>query len=159
MLAFGAVTAQHAVMVSRMARNLAENVVIYTNGSEQAAVSVQGKPGPRITVDSGKLARVEKAPERSDVIVHFEDGSSKTEGFLPHMPTPKLSTNFAEELGCELVHPGSIKVGVPFPETTVKGVYAAGDIATPAPAIMSALYSGQFAGVGIVQSLAADVTE
>src|SRR5207244_1572131 len=43
----------------------------------------------------------------------------------------------------------------PFGRTSTAGVYAAGDLVTPAPAVVQALASGQRAAVGVTRDLAA----
>jgi thioredoxin reductase len=166
-LAMGMVTAAHAVHVSRMARNLVAprgssggRVVIYTNGDADVAAQVEAAaPGPRISVDGRRIVRLQKLPDKADIELFFDDGTSKVEGFLAHMPTPRLAAPFAKQLGCELLPNGGLKVAAPFPETTVKGVFAVGDIATPAPAVAAAIASGAMGAVGIVGQIAAEVTE
>jgi hypothetical protein len=67
-----------------MARRLASNVTIYTNGAkdlgEQLASSLASDVG--IKVNERLITRLEKGPTRAEVIVHLDDGLSVTEGFL-----------------------------------------------------------------------------
>ncbi len=58
-----------------------------------------------------------------------------------------LRSNLAEKLGCELNDPGFIKT-TDFNETTVKSVYAAGDVASPMQSISAAAAQGAVAASG-----------
>lgn len=69
-----------------MARRLASNVTIYTNGAkglgEQLVPAFATDVG--IKLDERPITRLEKGPTGSEVIVHLADGQSITEGFLVH---------------------------------------------------------------------------
>jgi thioredoxin reductase len=68
-------------------------------------------------------------------------------------PKQHLRSELAEKLGCELTDIGLIKVH-DFNETSVKGVYAAGDITSPMQSIAVAVSQGAFAaGPGINHAL------
>ena len=51
---------------------------------------------------------------------------------------------------------GDIEVSAPFNQTSVPGVFAAGDCATPMKAVMQAVTMGSFAAVGAVSQLQMD---
>lgn len=54
---------------------------------------------------------------------------------------------------------GVIKTNQPFYETSVPGVFAVGDCASPMPAVNNAVVMGTFAAVGVIVQLGAEPTE
>ena len=92
--------------------------------------------------------------ERS-VEVHLRDGRITKRDGLFLTPRTRLKGPFAEELGCELETGklGSFYKTDAMKETTVKGVFACGDVATPMPAIAFAVADGVRAGNAAHQSL------
>lgn len=144
-----------ALHLARMARRLADTVTIYTDGaeelSEQIALLLNNDS---LKVDRRELARLEKGnATRSEVVVHFKDGSSKSEGLLVHKPKSELNGPFAPQLLLELTEQGVIKTTQPFYESSVKGVFAVGDCASPMPAVSNAVAQGAFAAGGLVSQL------
>jgi hypothetical protein len=74
-----------ALNLARMAKRLAEKVVIYTNGATELMDQIVAALGsdPVITFDNRRVVRLEKVDEdRSETIVYFDDGSSVSQGFL-----------------------------------------------------------------------------
>ncbi len=72
--------------------------------------------------------------------------------FVAAPPTPRDAA-FAR-LALERTGPGLV-VTDEFGRTSVAGVYAAGDLVTPAPAVVQALATGQRAAVGVTRDLSA----
>jgi thioredoxin reductase len=72
--------------------------------------------------------------------------------FVAAPPAPRDAA-FAH-LELERTEPGLLAVDA-FGHTALEGVYAAGDLVTPAPAVVQALATGQRAAVGVVRDLAA----
>ncbi|KAK6214675.1 hypothetical protein LQW54_004183 [Pestalotiopsis sp. IQ-011] len=140
-----------ALHFARQALRLSDTVVLYTNGDEKLGKELEdalaGAPAP-MTVDNRKITKLVKAPGRSQVTLHFADGGSKTEGFLAHKPKTKLRGTLAEQLGLEITPMNTIKVNPPFNQTSVKGIFAAGDCSTPMQTVTSALHSGTCTGGG-----------
>lgn len=68
-------------------------------------------------------------------------------------PKQTLRSNLAEKLGCELNEFNLIKTTNVFNETSVKGVYAAGDITSPMQAIAVAVFQGSVAASGLNHAL------
>lgn len=71
--------------------------------------------------------------------------------------TPPLEFNsvIADELGCKRNEAGFIEIG-PLGNTSVDGVFAAGDITTRFQSVVHALASGQMAGAGAVMELSVE---
>jgi hypothetical protein len=133
------------------ARNLTPVVTIYTNGNDALTAECIDELSPLgFKVDGRSIARLVKAPKRTQVAVHFADDSPPhTEGFIVHRPTAKLNGPFAEQLGVEITPMGHIKALFPFNETTVSGVYVAGDAGSPFKIGTQALVMGAFAAGGV----------
>ncbi|KAF7905247.1 uncharacterized protein EAF01_005768 [Botrytis porri] len=67
----------------------------------------------------------------SSVIIHFSDGSEKEEAFLVHNPKTTVQGSFIKQLGLDLSPAGDFLAPPPFHQTSVRGVFAAGDCITP----------------------------
>jgi gliotoxin/aspirochlorine biosynthesis thioredoxin reductase len=130
---------------------MSEEVTIYTHGNQQLGKELEDvlktAPAP-MKVDVRKISKIVKAPERAQVILHFDDGSRKTEAFLAHKPKTKLRGSLAAQLGLELTPMNTIKVNPPFNQTSVAGVFAAGDCSGPMQTVTAALNSGTATGGG-----------
>lgn len=140
-----------ALHFARQALRISKQVTLYTNGNEELAKQLKGAlakaPAP-MTVESRKIEKLAKAPERSQIVLHFEDGTSKTEAFLAHKPKTKLRGSLHEQLQLEVAPQGNIKVSPPFNQTTARGVFAAGDCSSPMQTVTAALHSGTCTGGG-----------
>ena len=69
--------------------------------------------------------------DRAEVIIYFRDCTTATESFLGHKPRNGLETDFAKQSGLEIHPQGDIKTAPSFDQTTLRGVFAAGDINSP----------------------------
>lgn len=69
---------------SKMALRLADKVTIYTNGNDESVKELEALIyADKVTIDNREIARLEPGPSpRGEVILHFKDGTSATEGFL-----------------------------------------------------------------------------
>ncbi|KAF2654216.1 FAD/NAD(P)-binding domain-containing protein [Lophiostoma macrostomum CBS 122681] len=145
---------------ARQGLTISKHVTLYTNGNEQLAselkTALAAAPAP-MTVDSRKITKIAKGPLRAQVGLHFSDGSEKNEAFLAHKPKFRLRGQIAEQLGCERTSMGTVKVSPPFNQTSVKGVFAAGDCANPMQTITQALFSGTAVGGGAPLQLQAEM--
>ncbi|KAG9257180.1 uncharacterized protein F5Z01DRAFT_671622 [Emericellopsis atlantica] len=141
--------------VSRMAKRLAKNVIIYTNGRAELVDELKAKiHSSKIIVDNRVIDHLSLVGEGPHVKITFEDGTTKTEGFLAsHPKVEQRAGSLVEQLGLEMTPGGDIKANPPMNETSVKGVFAVGDAATPIKSVMQAMYMGMFAGVGMVTQL------
>jgi thioredoxin reductase len=86
--------------------------------------------------------------ERDEVGVRiaFADGSVELRRALFVRPPQIMASDVPLELGCELTESGSIRVGLDR-QTSVPGVYAAGDAATPVQQIVVAAAAGAEAAI------------
>ena len=110
---------------ARNALQLTPVVALYTNGSsslkEELAKAISPSPDS-FKLDDRPIARLEKGSIDAQVIIHFRDGTSKTEGFVGHKPKTVLKGPFAKELGLELAPTGNVNVTGFFGTTSVRGV-------------------------------------
>lgn len=140
-----------ALHFARQALRISKQVTLYTNGNEELAKQLEealAKAPAPMTIDSKKVEKLVKGPKRSQIVLHFEDGTSKTEAFLAHKPKTKLRGSLHQQLGLEMAPQGNIEVNPPFNQTTLKGVFAAGDCSSPMQTVTAALHSGTCTGGG-----------
>ena len=78
--------------------------------------------------------------------------------FQAHKPKTELNGPFARQLSLELTEQGDIKTSQPFYESSVSGVFAVGDCATPLKAVTQAITMGSFGAVGVVTQLQVEST-
>lgn len=148
-----------ALHFARQALRISKQVTLYTNGNKELAKQLEEAlakgPAP-MTVNSKKIEKLVKGPERSQIVLHFGDGTSKTEAFLAHKPKTKLRGSLHEQLGLELGPKGNINTNPPFNQTSLKGVFAAGDCCSPMQTVTAALYTGTCTGGGAPSQLQAE---
>ncbi|MCJ1348977.1 hypothetical protein MMC31_007210 [Peltigera leucophlebia] len=150
----GVASVEIALHLGRMANRIVPIVTIYTDGAEELNEQIiLALNGSDIKVDKRRITRLEPGSEQSRVKVHLEDGSIIHEGFLVHKPKTELNGPFAQQLSLELTDQGDIKTTQPFYESSVPGVFAAGDCATPLKAITQALAMGSFGAAGLAGQL------
>ncbi|KAF7918544.1 uncharacterized protein EAE98_009787 [Botrytis deweyae] len=144
--------------VARQALRLSKETTIYTLGNEKLAIDITAATAtaPTMKVDSRPIKKLTKGSERAEVIIHFEDGTTKVEGYLVHKPKTVLRGDLAQQLGLDLTPQNTIKVNPPFNQTSVKGVFAAGDAANPMQTVTQAIFSGTVCGGGAPLQLQAE---
>ncbi|KAA8644987.1 hypothetical protein EYZ11_008716 [Aspergillus tanneri] len=140
--------------MARMAAPLAGKLTVYCNGNgglaEEAKREFADKP---LTIEPRKIASLD--PKGEHIIVRFEDGDSKEEAFMVSVPSVSINGPFHEQLGLELDPMGYIKTSSPHNETSVQGVFAAGDCGTLIKSVPQAIAMGSFAAGGLVGQLGA----
>ncbi|CAG8962003.1 hypothetical protein HYFRA_00014111 [Hymenoscyphus fraxineus] len=146
-----------ATHLARQALRLSKETTMYTLGDEELTSAIEADIAnvPQMKVDSRKVRKLVKALTGSEVTLHFQDGTTKTEGFLAHKPKFELRGDLADQLGLEKQN-GVIKVNPPFNQTSVKGIFAAGDAAHPMQTITQAMHSGTACGGGAPLQLQAE---
>ncbi|KAG9231922.1 hypothetical protein BJ875DRAFT_468218 [Amylocarpus encephaloides] len=154
-----------ALHLARFANRLAEKVIIYTNGNEDVTKSLredlskvkpESKTARCISIDDRRIAKLVKGLNRADVEVVFTDGQTKVEGFITHKPVGKLNGPWVEQLGLETTPQGDIKVSFPLNETSVPGVFAAGDCSVMMKAVTFAISTGGMMGAGVASSIGSE---
>ncbi len=128
-----------------------ENVTLFTNGIEELDLDELDRAGVRI--DHRTLQSV--AEDKDGLDLRFADGSTDHHCALFVAPRATLDGSPAQQLGCALAEGPMgpfVKVG-PMAQTSIVGVFAAGDVARPMPNINFALADGAQAGGGCHASL------
>lgn len=151
-LATSPTSAHFAVLVSEWAAP--GQTTFFVNGAfELDAEQFAQLESRRISIERERVVSV--GGDANSVEIHLRDGRTSTvDGVFLH-PRTRLNGPFAEQLGCE------IEMGPSGPyyktdatkETTVRGVFACGDVATPLAAIAHAVSDGVRAGSFAHQSL------
>jgi pyruvate/2-oxoglutarate dehydrogenase complex dihydrolipoamide dehydrogenase (E3) component len=148
----------YAMHAARHGTQLSTKVVVYTNGDKAlAAEFVTAFAGsPVFRADSRKIKKLVKGVEKAEVILQFDDGTETTEAFLGHAPLTKAKGPFAEQLGLATTPMGDLMADPPFSQSSVKGVFLAGDNSSPMKITPNALYTGSLAGAGVSAQLVAE---
>lgn len=72
-----------AVHMARMAKRLSANVTVYTDGAADLSKEIEAAvEDGSIKVERRRVTKLEKAPSGSEVVVHLDDGTKVTEGFM-----------------------------------------------------------------------------
>ncbi|KAL6852466.1 hypothetical protein ACO1O0_007011 [Amphichorda felina] len=142
-----------AGQTARSAAQFGRSITIYTHGNEVLVTEMQdalGGGSKRIVYEPRRIARIKMAePGEKGVVIVLEDGTEIMEGFLAHTPDQEINGPFAEQLGLETMESGHVKTTEPFGETSVPGVFAAGDIMSRTQFVTGAALSGGTTGAGI----------
>ncbi|KAJ5180778.1 hypothetical protein N7492_003988 [Penicillium capsulatum] len=154
-------TVQMVLHVARMAQRLSNSVTVYTNGNTGLADEIKdAAPGAEwLRFETRPITRFQKGETDMNVLVHFADQDVKKEGFLVHGPQTEVNGPFASQLGLTLTDRGDIQTTQPFYETSVAGVFAVGDCATPFKAVTPGIAMGSFAAGGVAAQLQAEPME
>jgi thioredoxin reductase len=135
-------TANHLV---RLIYHWSKDLTLFTNGPAdlteeqrsfitQLGVPIVEEPVAAIEHEQGQLRAL-----------RFQSGSRhKLTAIFSHVPN-RQHTDVADQLGCTLTDMGLIQVS-PFGQTSVPGVYAAGDSSSPMRQVAAAVASGSMAG-------------
>ncbi|KAI0517003.1 hypothetical protein F5B22DRAFT_636214 [Xylaria bambusicola] len=135
-------------------KRFAKTVMVYTNGSDDLADKLATQlPSTRMKIMRQRITRLEKTGTGGEVTVHLDDGTSRVEGFLGHIPSTRPNGTFVEDLGLETEASGDIKVFPPLNSTSLHGVYAAGDLCSLSKIASHAFYLGNIAGAGVAEEL------
>jgi thioredoxin reductase len=140
-LANGDIAFHYAQLISHWTKDL----TIFTNGASTLTkeqndnlalhnIQVVEKDIELLGHNDGKLQ-----------LVVFKDGTSKNIAAIYARPAHAQHCDIPAQLGCELTEQGLLKVD-PFQKTTIPGVFACGDNASPLRAVSGAVYSGTLAG-------------
>ncbi|ROV96238.1 hypothetical protein VMCG_07720 [Cytospora schulzeri] len=163
LFAFDGLTSTSSVsQVGNMALQLSKNLRIYTNGNDDTASEVQAnawRPDfqSRVTIEKRAIRSLRMTSyEASEVLVTLEDGTQFKESFIAHHPLIEMNGPYVEQLDLETGSQGEIKVNAPFNETSVYGVFAAGDAASQMRTVPNAIYSGSLAASGLISQLQAE---
>jgi gliotoxin/aspirochlorine biosynthesis thioredoxin reductase len=162
-----------AVHFAETAGQLSAQVTIYTNGSEDLGVQInQALSQATATTGEGKFKVDSRSISRLSLVygsdgqptaleLTFSDDTTATEAFLVHNPLTQVKWSIAGQLGLELTPSpipgnGDISANAPMHQTSLRGVFAAGDCITPYKMIPGAISSGCNAAVAASTQLLAE---
>jgi thioredoxin reductase len=104
-----------------------------------------------IPVVESLLRKVEAAGD--GVMLHFADGRAEPRRALFMRPPYSIGSPLPRTLGCEIAETGALRIGADH-QTSVAGVYAAGDCAGPVHQVLVAAASGHQAAMALNRDLA-----
>ncbi|KAF7174172.1 hypothetical protein CNMCM5623_006667 [Aspergillus felis] len=143
-------------------------VTVFTDGpvpdDEAMKAAMEKVDALQCKVETGKILRlVPILPPDTGVRVILEGGKEYKMGYLAHKPRTVLAgLDMITQLGVEIeddpILGQSVKVDQLF-STNVRGVFVAGDAATPMKVVANAMGSGSTVAAGIVQQLVAEDME
>ncbi|KAI0893442.1 hypothetical protein F4806DRAFT_488387 [Annulohypoxylon nitens] len=146
-----------AIHMAENAAQLSDSVTLYTHGnSELTARLATITTNSKFKVESRRIKRLSGNTGQDSVVVEFEDGSSKVEKFLVHNPQTSVQGPFVSQLGISLTPMGDIQADAPAYQSSVRGVFAAGDCITPYKVTPGAISSGCNAAVAVSTQLQAE---
>ncbi|KAK5994351.1 Thioredoxin reductase gliT [Cladobotryum mycophilum] len=144
------------IHMAENAAQLSDEVTIYTNGNAELTTQLGTLGNTIFKVESREILRLVDNPQASSVTVEFTDGSKKEEKFLVHNPLTTVKGPFVGQLGLATTPMGDIQADAPFHQTSIRGVFAAGDCITPYKVIPGAISSGCNAAVAVSAQLQAE---
>jgi thioredoxin reductase len=124
---------------------LSKDVIVFTDGpSELTAPDRQRIERRGVRIVEAKVLEVRAGPD--GLTFRLADGSAIVRSAILVKTNPHLASELPVQLGCTLASPSSVVVDSTW-QTTVPGVYAAGDIAIPRKSVVAAAASGADAAV------------
>lgn len=104
-----------------------------------------------IPVVESVLRKVEASED--GVVLHFADGRAESRRALFLRPPYAIAGLLPRSLGCDITETGTLRIGADH-QTSVAGVYAAGDCAGPVHQVLVAAASGHQAAMALNRDLA-----
>ncbi len=130
-----------ALHEARVLKPLAKEVILFTDGKEQTF-----SEKPEFPVEERKIAAFEGTDHLQSILL--EDGERiETDGAFMAIGTAG-STEIARQMGAQLTERNTIKVNEKM-ETTIRGLYAAGDCTGGLLQVAKAVYEGAAAGMAV----------
>ncbi len=145
-----------AIHSAENAAQLSNEVTIYTNGNEDLAEQLKSLVRDTFKVDSRHIKHLVDVDGGKYLKIEFTDGSYRDEAFLVHNPQTTVQGPFITQLGITTTPMGDILAEAPMHQTSIRGVFAAGDCITPYKVIPGAISSGCNAAVAVSTQLQAE---
>jgi thioredoxin reductase len=149
---------EQAMEAVSLYRNWSRDLTLLTNGAWEPDSDLGNQLATMgVAVDTDRIARVEGDGRHANRVV-FGTGRELQVAVFWIRPEQQVRNELAVELGCELFDAGHstglVKLDGPG-QTTVPGVFAAGDITTPIHQVSLAVASGTMAAAGATRLLIA----
>lgn len=143
-----------AMMIQHWSRDL----ILLTHGEPMDSDAIERLERAGVTVLTDRIARLDGDGDRL-ARIYLSTGEVLARQGMFLRPAIQPRNELAQRLGCELIEdgmiPGLIRVDAT-QQTTVPGVYAVGDVATPMQHISGAVASGAMAGAMLNHALIAE---
>lgn len=142
-----------ALLMSRLYRDWSKDFTLFTNGAAMDAVVRQALADDGVAVVDDIILSLEHE-EGALKAVASAGGAIPLDALFTHPPA-RFTSDIGLGLGCETKAGGmgDIFVVDHLQQTTVPGVFAAGDISSPAPSITYAIADGVWAGTAAHRAL------
>tara|TARA_Y100000768_G_scaffold388955_1_gene389271 strand:- start:21236 stop:22237 length:1002 start_codon:yes stop_codon:yes gene_type:complete len=150
-MVIGANFAEHMVP---MMINISKDLVLFTEDADTLSNEFRDNlKRNKIKLITTKISSLESEESELKYIVLENGEKIPVKGIIvgPIMPL-EMNANFADELNLEKDEMGFIKADM-LGETSMQGVFAAGDIMTMQHSVLGAAATGQMAGAGVVGQL------
>jgi thioredoxin reductase len=136
-------------------RGWSADVVLLTDGPAELDGDERGQlQRAGVPVVERRVAGVRGGGGALDAVLFADGGELPRDGLLVHAP-PRQRSSLASDLGAELTERGTVDVDA-FGQTTVPGLYAAGDVSALMPQVASAIADGSRAAAVINADLMAE---
>ncbi|MFD8493747.1 NAD(P)/FAD-dependent oxidoreductase [Amycolatopsis sp. NPDC059657] len=140
-----------------LADRFTKDLVLCANGGLEVGPELrEALSRNNIPVREEPVVRIEG--EDGALTIHFASGEPLERSALFHRPGQRQHTDLAASLGCELLPDGCVQVNA-MQQTTIPGVYAAGDTARlaeppgPTPFVITGVADGTKAAIWLEQDL------
>lgn len=142
----------HAFHITKLVFNLSQKVTLYTNGKSTLSDEQTSKlTKQNIVVVEDEIAEAIHAQGQVKQLIFKNRNQANVEALFVK-PNSTQHCTIPEKLGCQLTEHGFIQVD-DFQQTTVAGVFAAGDNSTMIRAVAAAIAAGNKAGAIINREL------
>ena len=146
-LALGA-EAQHVALFSVQLRGWTRDVVVFTNGTLELPEDARARlHAAGVRIETAPVARLARSGDRLEA-VELADGTAVSCDALFAHP-PQRQVGLIEALGLALDEGGMVRIDPMTRETSIPGVYAAGDLTTRAQAAILGAAAGMEAAARI----------
>jgi thioredoxin reductase len=136
-------------------RGWSADVVLLTDGPAELDADERGQlERAGVPVVERRVAGVRGHGGKLEAVLFAGGGELPRDGLLVHAP-PRQRSPLASDLGAEITERGTVDVDA-FGQTTVPGLYAAGDVSSPMPQVAGAIADGSRAAAVINGDLLAE---
>lgn len=134
-----------AMHYAPLLKNLTEDLTIFTNGKPNFTVEELAKLRQHnIRINDKEIASLKHSGGRIEQLI-FTDRSAIDLKALYYRPDYEQHCQIPQQLGCEFTEQNLIKTDM-FQKTTIEGVFACGDNASPMRSVAAAVAAGNMAG-------------
>jgi len=141
----------HAAVMGQLLRGWSDDVVLLTDPTELEPAAREALAAAGVAVDGRTVSGLRQRDGRLEAVLFADGGELPRAGLLIRAPLEPRSS-LVDDLGLERTEAGTVAVHG-WGQTSVPRVWAAGDIAEPAPSVAVAIAAGSRAAGGITHEL------